>query len=111
MITPLLINVALNRIEEALGITYRQNKKGEYKSFSRYQVVRYGTDVPVLCKNKTAAENVDTLLEAYLQERGLELKNGETQIKSIYDGINFQEYSIKAYEKENGDYIFIRPSN
>ena len=111
VITPLLINVALNRIEEALGITYRQNKKGEYKSFSRYQVIRYATDVLILCKNKTATQNLDTILEPYLQERGLDLKKDETQITSIYDGIDFLGYTIKAYEKETGNHIFIRPSN
>jgi RNA-directed DNA polymerase len=111
VISPLLANIALHGMDEALNIKYKQNKKGYYNNFSRYQIIRYADDFVVLCRNKKDAENVYKLLEPYLEERGLSLAPDKTFVTSIYDGFDFLGFNIRAYKTQTGDKVLIKPSN
>ena len=53
IISPLLANIILHGIEEALNIKYTKVKRGNhyyYSNNSKYIVVRYTDDFMVLCK-------------------------------------------------------------
>lgn len=114
IISPVLANVALHGMEEALGIKYKRyvSKDGKvsYYNVSKYTMVRYADDFVVICKTKEDAENVYNLLEPYLKDRGLTLAEDKTMITHINDGFNFLGFNIRNYHTQNRDKIFIKPS-
>ena len=56
------------------------------------------------------AENVYSLLEPYLSERGLTLAEDKTLITHIDDGFDFLGFNIRNYHAQNRDKILIKPS-
>ena len=48
VISPLLANIALHGLEDALKVTYKQDKDGSYRNTSRYVIVQYADDFVVL---------------------------------------------------------------
>ena len=95
IISPLLANIALHGMENALNIKYKRYKRPNgtytYKNVSKYVVVRYADDFVVLCKTKEDAENVVKLLENYLNDRGLTLSPEKTLITHLKRGLTFWE--------------------
>ena len=67
VISPLLANIALHGMEEALGIKHR--KRGELDS--KRAVVRYADDFCVFCESQEDAEVVKHILTDWLSKRGL----------------------------------------
>ncbi|GHO82404.1 hypothetical protein KSZ_04100 [Dictyobacter formicarum] len=67
MISPLLANIALHGMEEAIGVKY--NSKGEIAG--KRAIVRYADDFVCFCESKEDAENVQELLSEWLTKRGL----------------------------------------
>lgn len=113
IISPLLANIALHGMEEALNIKYIKVKRGNryyYSNNSKYVVVRYADDFVVLCKSLEDAKVVYGLLDEYLQERGLTLAPDKTRITNLYDGFDFLSYNIKCYKSQDRDRVLIRAS-
>lgn len=110
VISPLLANIALHGLEEALGVTYRQNNNGYYTNTSKYVVVRYADDFVVLCRTKSDAERVYELIKPYLEERGLELAPDKTSITHIEDGFDFLGFNIRSYQTQTGPKVLAKPS-
>ena len=77
IVSPLLANIALMGMEEALGIRYRaQYKNGKYAGHTNetaYTLSFYADDFVVVCKTREDAEAVYDKLKPYLTARGLEL--------------------------------------
>ena len=57
-------------------------------------MVRYADDFVVICKTKEDAENIYSLLEPYLSEKGLTLAEDKTLITHIDDGFDFLGFNI-----------------
>lgn len=113
IISPLLANLALQGIEEALNVTYKRRKRnGEYcyTIDSKYVVIVYADDFVVLCKSLDDAKEVYSLLEDYLEERGLTLAPDKTKITSLYDGFDFLGYNIRCYKGQDHDKVLIKAS-
>lgn len=113
IISPLLANVALTGMEEALGIKYNKYKDRNtytYRNQSRYAMIRYADDFVVLCKTKEDAKQVYSLLEPYLSERGLTLAPDKTMITHINDGFNFLGFNIRGYQTEQGLKVLNKPA-
>ena len=114
IISPVLANIALHGMEDALGIEYKRHvdKNGNvnYHNISRYVMVRYADDFVIICKTKEDAEDVYNLLEPYLSERGLTLAEDKTLITHIDDGFDFLGFNVRNYHTENGDKVLIKPS-
>lgn len=68
-ISPLLANIALHGMEQALGVTYRPD--GTLNS--KRAVVRYADDFVMFCETQEDAERSKDILSAWLAERGLTL--------------------------------------
>jgi RNA-directed DNA polymerase len=69
IISPLLANIALHGMEEALGIKYTLHKRKEkitHENQTKYSLCRYADDFVVMCRTKEEAENVRALLADYL---------------------------------------------
>jgi RNA-directed DNA polymerase len=74
IISPLLANISLHGMEEALGIYYPE-KKGHrpYYREDKCAVIRYADDFVVMCETKEEAEKTQQTLNAWLAIRGLQL--------------------------------------
>ena len=96
IISPLLANIALHGIEEALNIKYKPYKRNDgsysYRNNSKYIMVRYADDFVVLCRTKKDAEKVPDLLKDYLDSRGLILSKEKTFITHLSKGFDFFGY-------------------
>lgn len=111
IISPLLANIALHGMEEALGVKHR--KRGELRS-SR-AVVRYADDFVVFCESQSDAERVQTqILPAWLQQRGLTLSTEKTRVVHLTDGFDFLGFNTRLYPTPNrtrtGYKLHIKPS-
>ena len=113
IISPLLANIALHGMEEALKIKYKPQKiKGKYYyvNHSKYVVIRYADDFIVLCKTLDDAKAVPSLLNEYLEERGLTLSPDKTRITHIKDGFDFLGYNIRCYKGQDRNRVLVKAS-
>ena len=103
LLSPLLANIALHGMEQALNISYKKtiktNKKGEitesFVSKGKYRCVRYADDFVIFAKSKKDIMKVYELLEPYLNERGLILAEDKTRITKLSEGFNFLGFNCK----------------
>jgi RNA-directed DNA polymerase len=110
VISPLLANIALHGMEEALGIRY--NKAGEL--ISQRGLVRYADDFVVFCENEEDAQAVISLLTEWLGARGLTLSSEKTSIRHITEGFDFLGFNVRQYAMPHttrrGWKVLIKPS-
>lgn len=114
IISPLLANIALHGMEEALNIKYNPIKRKDgsitHINRSKYVMVRYADDFLILCKTKEDAKNVPELLNDYLLERGLTLAEDKTKITTIQKGFDFLGFNIRSFNTQSGEKVFVKPS-
>ena len=112
VISPLLANIALHGLEDALGI--RWLNAGTYINRSgKYAVVRYADDFVILTDTKQKAEEAIERLEPWLKARGLEFSKEKTSIKHVHDGFDFLGFTIRRFaskKKKNGFVTLTTPS-
>jgi RNA-directed DNA polymerase len=109
VISPLLANIALHGLEDALGV--RRDSAGAIRSARA--VVRYADDFVVFCESKTDAERVVTILTEWLAIRGLTLSGEKTRIVHLTDGFDFLGFTIRHYPNRSaptGYKLLITPS-
>jgi RNA-directed DNA polymerase len=109
VISPLLANIALHGMEEALGV--RHNSKGQITS--KRAMVRYADDFVVFCESKEDAEKVIGELTCWLAERGLALSQEKTRIVHLTEGFDFLSYNVRLYkdsQTRTGWKLLITPS-
>jgi RNA-directed DNA polymerase len=97
VISPLLANIALHGMEEALEITHRKN--GQLNS--KRALVRYADDFCVFCESQEDAERAKQILTVWLSERGLTLSPEKTKIVHLTEGFNFLGFNIRHYKVSN----------
>lgn len=111
IISPLLANIALHGMEEALGIKY--DKRGQI--ISKRAVVKYADDFIVFCETEQDAEESKRILTEWLSLRGLTLSPEKTRIVHIREGFNFLGFNIRQYEaprtSKSGWKLLIKPSD
>lgn len=110
VISPLLANIALHGMEEALGVRY--SKQG-YLNGNR-ALVRYADDFVVFCESREDAEAVVQTLKDWLGQRGLTLSEEKTRIVHITEGFDFLGFNIRQYRApktpRSGYKLLIKPS-
>jgi RNA-directed DNA polymerase len=108
VISPLLLNIALQGIEEAAGVRYLRNGKLRPDSPA---VIVYADDLVALCHNQEQAESVQARLTAWLAPKGLRFNEAKTRIASIEtDGFDFLSFTVRRYQTADGKKVFIKPS-
>ena len=107
VISPLLLNIALQGMEEAAGVAY--DYRGRVKPGCPTVIV-YADDFVALCHSREQAETVHTRIGAWLQERGLTLNKEKTRIGRIDDGFDFLSFNIRRYHVHSGTKVLTRPS-
>jgi RNA-directed DNA polymerase len=107
VISPLLLNIALQGMEEAAGVSY--DSRGYVKS-GHPTVIVYADDFVALCHSRGQAEAVQAKLSVWLEERGLSLNKEKTRIGRISDGFDFLSFGIRRYRTAQGGKVLTRPS-
>jgi RNA-directed DNA polymerase len=107
VISPLLLNIALQGMEEAAGVRYES--RGYVKSGCPTVIV-YADDFVALCHSREQAEAVQEKLSIWLKERGLSLNREKTRIGRISDGFDFLSFNIRRYRTSQGSKVLTRPS-
>jgi len=111
VISPLLMNIALHGMEDALGVKY--NCRGQV--VGKRAVVRYADDFVVFCESQEDANRVkDELLPPWLAQRGLRLSPEKTRIVHLIEGFDFLGFHVKHYHapktSKSGFKLLIQPS-
>ena len=118
IISPLLANIALDGLEAGLGVRYRKRKSQTASSGLRLVVndyapkdsnqlgshnfVRYADDFIILCDSHSDSNSKEDAILAKIQvqsilfERGLELSEEKTKIRSVEDGFDFLGCNIRS---------------
>jgi RNA-directed DNA polymerase len=116
VISPLLANIALHGMEEALGVKYLPHPGKEYGAELHPRsvgLVRYADDFVVLCHTREEAEQARDKLKAWLAERGLTFAEEKTRITNLEEGFDFLGFNVRRYKVTNsrtGSRLLIRPS-
>lgn len=103
VISPLLANIALHGLTDALHCTPAGPRV----------VVRYADDFVVVCRTKETAEATLGELDVWLAERGLSLSKEKTSIVHLTDGFNFLGFNVRRYPvntRKSGYKLLIKPS-
>jgi RNA-directed DNA polymerase len=106
-ISPLLLNIALQGMEEAAGVRY--DSCGSVKPGCP-TVITYADDFVALCHSREQAETVQTRVSAWLKDRGLSLNKEKTRIGRIHDGFDFLSFNIRRYHVQDGTKVLTKPS-
>ena len=109
LFSPLLANIALHGMEQALKIEY--NNRGHL--ISKRAIVRYADDFVVFCETKEDTEKSQEILNEWLGKRGLNLSKEKTRIIQLCEGFDFLGFNIRHYAVSNtatGWKLLIKPS-
>lgn len=99
LISPLLSNLALDGMEQAVRAVARAGNKVHF--------VRYADDFVVTGATRELLEQkVKPALTAFLQPRGLELSEQKTALTHIQEGFDFLGHTVRKY----GDKLLITPA-
>lgn len=96
--SPTLLNIALNGMEEAVGV--QRTRAGRLKPDSP-ALVRYADDCVVIARTKNACHKAKKKLVEWLTQRGLELSMEKTQIVHLKKGFNFLGFNVKRYQSRS----------
>ncbi|AUA14145.1 group II intron reverse transcriptase/maturase [Streptomyces sp. SID8382] len=108
VISPLLLNIALHGMEEAVGVGYRIRKGVEPGAKPGTPVlVRYADDFVVLTHSKEEAERAERELALWLEPRGLRFNEEKTRIVHLEKGFDFLGFNIRRSSERK---IVLRPS-
>jgi RNA-directed DNA polymerase len=110
VIRPLLLNVALHGMEQALGISY--TPKGGRRG--TYALVRDADDLVIFSPTHEKAVEAQHLLSTWLGTRGLRLSGEKTPIRHLREGCNVLGFNMRHYPTPNssrsGYKLWIKPS-
>ena len=114
VISPLLANIALLGMEEALGIRY-QTCKGHTDILHPQSVglVRDADDFVICCHSREQAEAVRELLKTWLASRGLTFSDEKTRMVNLQEGFDFLGFNSRRYETvkaRSGQRLLLKPS-
>lgn len=107
VISPLLANIALHGMEEALGIKTVSTTGHNYGN-NKYALVRYADDFIVLSNSEQNCLEAKSILETWLKERGLEFAPDKIKITHLKNGFKFLGCYVKLYGVKNQK-LLIKP--
>lgn len=109
VISPLLANIALHGMEQALGV--KRNTLGHVTG--PRAIVRYADDFVVFCESESDAGATTSELRQWLGERGLRLSEAKTRTVHVTEGFDFLGFNVRLYQVSNtraGFKLLIKPS-
>ena len=113
-LSPLLLNISLDGLEEVLGVKWYQGSRSTYRAPSNpYAPIRYADDAVILTDSKAKAEAAKNVLEPWLAARGLSLSQEKTRIVHLSEGFDFLGFNCRLFpskRKRSGQVLHIKPS-
>ncbi len=112
VISPLLLNIALHGMEQAVGVKWRKHKHTSNLQGPR-ALVRYADDFIIFAESEADAHQAKADITHWLQERGLTLNEEKTRITHLKDGFNFLGFNVRHYPVTNtktGWKLLIKPT-
>ena len=110
VISPILANMALDGMQEALINRFDLSAKGKVSAFvhnkSKVNLVRYADDFIVTAATKEIAEEVKGLIREFLKTRGLKLSEEKTVIAHINDGFDMLGWTFRKWDGK----LIVKPS-
>jgi len=110
IISPILANMTLDGLEEAIASGYHVGKNGKIDKTRhnphKVNFVRYADDFIVTADSEETAMELAELIKEFLMERGLELSEVKTHITHIDDGFDFLGWNFRKYRGK----LLIKPS-
>ena len=110
IISPILANITLDGMENAIASKYHASKSGKVNKrfYNRKKVnfVRYADDFIVTADSEETLEEIVELIRRFLKDRSLELSEEKTLITHIDDGFDFLGWNFRKY----GGKLLIKPS-
>ena len=111
--SPLLANVALHGLETAITTTLPKRH--------RLAVIRFADDFVILCEDLATLQTARTLVEKWLAEMGLALKDAKTYFthtlhehegRTGFDFLGFtvRQFAVGKHHSKRGYKVFIKPS-
>ena len=113
IVSPLLANIALHGMEEALGVEYRGGVSADTIKRTCPVAIRYADDFVVLCHSKEKAIEARAAVKRFLVQRGLVLSEEKTSIHKLEEGFDFLGFNIRSYpvsDRKSGCKTLIKPS-
>ena len=107
VISPLLLNIAMQGMEEAAGARYDKNC---HAIPGTPAVVTYADDFVALCHSREQAETVRERLSTWLKPKGLSFSQDKTQIVHLEQGFDFLSFNIRRYHTKDGAKVLTKPS-
>jgi RNA-directed DNA polymerase len=107
IISPILANMTLDGMEEAIASRYHVGKNGEIGK-SRYNpnkvnFVRYADDFVVTADSEETAKDIAEVVKEFLKERGLELSEEKTHITHNDCGFDFLGWTNRRIQGKTPD--------
>ncbi len=103
VISPVLLNIALHRMETAAGACYGADERAKKGT---PVLIRYADDFVVHCHTGREALEVKARLAAWLTPRGLAFNEDKTQVVSLSEGYDFLGFNVRRYRRK----LLIKPS-
>jgi RNA-directed DNA polymerase len=98
VISPLILNIALQGMETAAGVRYYKRSRGGIETAPNSPVlVRYADDLLAFCHSREHAEQVKQQLAEWLRPRGLAFNEAKTQIVHVNQGCDFLGFNVRRY--------------
>lgn len=89
VISPLLLNVALHGLEEAVGVRYHTGARAAETVAGSPVLIRYADDLVACCHSRQQATQVKARLAGWLAPRGLAFNEDKTSIVHLTEGFDF----------------------
>ena len=111
VISPLLLNIALHGMEQAVGVTYKKHRDYTAITSSR-ALIRYADDFIIFAETRKDAQAAQETIAEGLRGRGLELSQEKTRIRHLKEGFDFLGFNIRIYPERltHKDKLLIKPS-
>ena len=103
VVSPVLLNIALNGMEQAVGVRYLSS--GSIRTDSP-TVIRYADDLVALCHTRQDALEIKAKLAKWLAPRGLAFNEDKTRVVSLDEGFDFLGFNVRRYRGK----LLIKPS-
>ncbi len=103
VVSPVLLNIALDGMEKAAGVRYLSTGSIRVDSPA---VIRYADDLVAVCHSRQDALAIKARLARWLEPRGLAFNEDKTRIVCLDEGFDFLGFNVRRY----GTKSLIRPS-
>ncbi|NEQ85789.1 MAG: group II intron reverse transcriptase/maturase [Moorea sp. SIO2I5] len=115
IISPLLANIALHGMEQAIW-DYANSVKGKKTHYKKgLALIRYADDFVILHQDQKVVEECQEVINNWLHDMGLELKPSKTKMTYTFNGFEFLGFNIRQYKvgknhSQQGFKTIIKPS-